>query len=42
MKFSSTEPSVRPRTNWTFIAVSLTMVPIDSRWRMATMRLVTT
>ena len=42
MKFSSTEPSVRPRTNWTFIALSLTMVPMERRWRIATIRLVTT
>ena len=42
MKFSSTEPRVRPRRNCTFIELSLTMVPMDSRWRMATMRLVTT
>ena len=35
MKFSSTVPMVRPRTNCTFIADSLTMVPIDIRWRIA-------
>ena len=42
MKFSSTEPSVRPRRNWTFIEASLTIVPIDSLWRIATARLLTT
>ncbi len=42
MKFSSTAPSVRPRTNCTFMEASLTMVPIESRCRIATMRLVTT
>ena len=42
MKFSSTVPIVRPRRNCTFIADSLTMVPIDRRWRSAAIRLVTT
>ena len=31
MKFSSTVPMVRPRDSCTFIADSLTMVPMDSR-----------
>ncbi len=41
-KFSSTVPMVRPRSSCTFIADSLTMVPIDRRWRIAAIRLVTT
>ena len=41
MKFSSTLPRVRPRSSWTFIADSLTMVPMDSRCRIAAIRLVT-
>ena len=42
MKFSSTVPRVLPRRNRTFMAASLTMVPIESRCRIATIRLVTT
>ena len=38
MKFSSTVPRAFPRTKRTFIAASLTMVPIDIRCRAATMR----
>jgi hypothetical protein len=38
MKFSSTVPMVLPRTNRTFIAASLTMVPMDIRCRIAAPR----
>ena len=41
MKFSSTVPMVRPLRKRTFIAASLTIVPIEARWRIATARLVT-
>ncbi len=42
MKFSSTVPMVRPLSSCTFMADSLTMVPIERRWRMAAMRFVIT